>query len=343
MNQLKKTAGAGRALLTMLCLMTLCVMACENPSGGGGGGGGLAAAGALWTPSLNGVNVPFRYVPAGSFQRDGTATNVSVITRGYWMSETEVTQELFQAVMGTKPSYFDGSSGDTPAKDTPTGEVQNRRPVERVSWFHAIAFCNKLSIANGKEPVYSVSGVSDWVGLAYGSIPTTWYPGHPGEPGDWDWDAWSAAAWDKTKNGYRLPTEMEWMWAAMGADTSVQPNRTGYTKAFAGSTGSNSIGDYAWYDTNSDSTHEVGKKSANELGLRDMSGNVREWCWDWESDFYLTGKKTNYDGAVSGMSRVERGGGWISDTSDCAVSYRGEDGADPEITRHNLGFRVVCP
>jgi formylglycine-generating enzyme required for sulfatase activity len=213
--------------------------------------------------TLNGVSVPFRFVPAGSFQRDGTAANVSVITTGYWMGETEVTQELFQAVMGTNPSS--GSSGAA------GGETQNRRPVDYVNWYAAIAFCNKLSIANGKDPVYSVSGVSNWAGLAYSGIPTT------------SNTAWDAATMDTAKNGYRLPTEMEWMWAAMGADMENpgQRNTSGYSKAFAGSTGSNSLNDYVWHSINSGvQSHEVSKKAANELGLYDMSGNVMEWRWE---------------------------------------------------------------
>jgi formylglycine-generating enzyme required for sulfatase activity len=200
--------------------------------------------------------------------------------------------------------------------------------VETVNWYHTIAFCNKLSIANGKEPVYSVSEVN-WSTLVYSDIPTS------------SDAAWNAATWDTSKNGYRLPTEMEWMWAAMGADKSAQPNTTGRTKAFAGSTGTNSIGDYAWYTTNSGSkTHEVGKKTANELGLTDMSGNVWEWCWDRYGS-YPSGEESDYAGANSGTYRVERGGGLGSNASSCAVSFR--DVNDPDDGFINLGFRVVCP
>ena len=79
---------------------------------------------------------------------------------------------------------------------------------------------------------------------------------------------------------------------------------TGYLKAFAGSTGSNTIGDYAWYYSNAGSTtHPVGTKPANELGLHDMSGNVWEWCWDWWGAPYPTGPLTNYRGAASGTYR----------------------------------------
>jgi formylglycine-generating enzyme required for sulfatase activity len=236
------------------------------------------------------------------------------------MSETEVTQELFQAVMGTNPSSFSSGAAE--------GETQNRRPVENVNWYDAIAFCNKLSLANGKEPVYSVSGVTDWAGLAYGAIPPD------------DNAAWNAATWDKSKNGYRLPTTTEWVWAAMGADKTIQPNTTGYDKDFAGSDGTNSIGDYAWYDTNSGSkTHEVGKKLPNELGLRDMSGNVWEWCWDRWS--YPSGETTDYDGADSGTNRPFQGGGWYFSASYCAVSIGVS--SSPNSRDNYLGFRVVCP
>jgi formylglycine-generating enzyme required for sulfatase activity len=286
--------------------------------------------------TINSVNVPFRYVPAGSFmlRQDGSGNTppdlTMIITQGYWMGETEVTQELFQAVMGTNPSYFDGTAGGTPAKDTPAGETQNRRPVENVSWYDAIAFCNKLSLADGKEPVYSISGISDWAGLTYSTIPTS---------DDADWDA---AAMDTGKNGYRLPTEMEWMWAAMGADKTVQPNVTGYTKAFAGSTGSNNIDDHAWYDSISGSkTHEVGKKTANELGFHDMSGNVWEWCWD-RKDHYPAGEQTNFAGVSSSFTdRVMRGGSWLENEDKCAVSFRVYSG-EPGFGNSNWGFRVVC-
>jgi formylglycine-generating enzyme required for sulfatase activity len=200
--------------------------------------------------------------------------------------------------------------------------------VERVSWYDAIAFCNKLSLANGKEPVYSVSGV-DWATLAYDEIPTS------------SDAAWNDATWNKTKNGYRLPTEMEWMWAAMGANKTARPNTTGYSKTFAGSDGINSIGDYAWYPGNATGkTHEAGKKSANEIGLKDMSGNVWEWCWDRWGSSIPDGTQTDYDGA-SDADRVIRGGSWYDDESCCAVSFRYI--YYPYLRYDGLGFRVACP
>jgi formylglycine-generating enzyme required for sulfatase activity len=145
---------------------------------------------------------------------------------------------------------------------------------------------------------------------------------------------------DLSKNGYRLPTEMEWMWAAMGADKTAQPNTSGYNKAFAGSTGSNSIGDYVWYNSNSSSkTHEVGKKTANELNLSDMSGNVYEWVWDWYGS-YSSGTLTDPAGPASGTNRVIRGGGRSSDASSCAVTYR--NAYAPNFRDRDFGFRVLA-
>jgi formylglycine-generating enzyme required for sulfatase activity len=182
--------------------------------------------------------------------------------------------------------------------------------------------------------VYSVtvSGVEvDWAALLYGAIP-------PANDNDWN-----AATRDTTKNGYRLPTEMEWMWAAMGADRTSQPNTTGYSKTYAGSVeaGTANLGNYAWYYDNSDSkTHEVGKKAANELGLKDMSGNVWEWCWDWYNS-YPAGERTDYAGAASGSYRVHRGGSWGNNASNYTVAVRGY--GNPNGWDLSIGFRVVCP
>jgi formylglycine-generating enzyme required for sulfatase activity len=262
--------------------------------------------------TIGGVSVPFRYVPAGRFQRDSKLTNITVISKGYWMGETEVTQELFQKVMGVNPSYFDGSSGANPAKATPRDEIQDRRPVESVNWYAAIAFCNKLSLLDGKEPVYGVNGISDWEDLAYDNIPTS---------DDSDWDA---AEMDTSKDGYRLPTSMEWMWAATGANTTTQPNTTGYRKPFAGSSNKdNYLDNCAWLRGNSNETHQVGKKNANELGIHDMSGNVGEWCWD-------------RDGA---NLAVVRGGSWFDNASKCAVAE--QSGVSANESDYRYGLRVV--
>jgi formylglycine-generating enzyme required for sulfatase activity len=303
-----RTKAAGTLLLCAVLALAGCDNGSSPGSGGDSGGDTTYAPGALMTRTVSGKEIKFRYVPSGSFRRDSMAANVTVITQGYWLGETEVTQELFQAVMGT--------NWDREAK----------HPVNAVAWFEAIAFCNKLSVADGKNPVYSVSGISDWANLAYSSIPKS--------SGDVPW----YVTQDLNKNGYRLPTEMDWMWAAMGADKSAQPNTSGYYKPFAGSNGSNSIEDCAWY---SDMLHEVGKKTANELNLFDMSGNVYEWVWDWYDRSYLpSGELTDFAGPAFGTSRVLRGGSAGVNASGCTVASRRFE--DPNLRYNDIGFRVLA-
>ncbi|MBU1241739.1 SUMF1/EgtB/PvdO family nonheme iron enzyme [Myxococcota bacterium] len=258
------------------------------------------------------------YVPAGTFQRDATVTNLSVVS-AFHMSQYEITRAQWTAVTGwTDPSNVTYSSGTSD-------------PVQMVSWYDAIAFCNKLSLLEGLTPVYSVSGV-DFSTLTYAQIPAS------------DNATWNAATANWAASGYRLPTEMEWMWAAMGADTANPGavNTTGFAKAFAGSTGSNLIGDYAWYGLNSASkTHPAGTKLPNELGLYDLSGNVWEWAWDWYTSSYPTGTQTNYRGTASGINRVRRGAGWEVNASFCPVANRNY--YYPYGRDYVIGFRVARP
>jgi len=274
----------------------------------------VATALLFWGCSIGGGDTPpsmdyssptigtLKYVPAGTFQRDSDPGNTSTVS-AFRMSEYEIGRMQFYLVMGADPSEIACSSGIND-------------PVQMANWYHAIAFCNKLSIAEGLTPVYSVSTVSDWEALAYASIP------------DYSDAGWSGAAADWDADGYRLPTEMEWMWAAMGADTADPGavNTTGYSKAFAGSTGTNNFGDYAWYSSNSGgTTHPSGGKSPNELNLYDMSGNVSEWCWD----------------VLGVFPRIHRGGGWNLSDALCAVGLR--NSSDPGLGNVSIGFRVVRP
>ncbi len=272
-----------------------------------------------WGENYTSANIgEMLYVPSGTFQRDSTATNMSQVS-AFRMSQYEITRAQWTAVTGwADPSDVADSSGTSD-------------PVQKVNWYAAIAFCNKLSLLEGLTPVYTVSGV-DFTTLTYAQIPTT---------SDATWNA-ATANW--AANGYRLPTEMEWMWAAMGADSASpgMTNTTGYAKVFAGSTGSNVIGDYAWYSANSGSkTHPVGTKLANELGFHDLSGNVWEWAWDWYAASYPAGTVTDYRGPGSGTNRVGRGGGWGSAASGCTVASR--NGSNPINRSNYFGFRVVRP
>jgi formylglycine-generating enzyme required for sulfatase activity len=132
---------------------------------------------------------------------------------------------------------------------------------------------------------------------------------------------------------YRLPTEAEWEYAARGGVKSH-----GYDYS-----GSNIIGDVAWYcDNSGKNTHPVGTKSPNELGIYDMNGNVLEWCGDWFSEeYYSSSPLNNPTGPSSGSYRVFRGGGWYNYAPNCRVASRA--GYSPSYRGSNVGFRVVHP
>ena len=133
-----------------------------------------------------------------------------------------------------------------------------------------------------------------------------------------------------TGRNFRLPTEAEWEYAARGGNQSCRYKYSGKIK----------LDMVAWYQDNSgDTTHPVGQKSPNELGLYDMSGNVYEWCQDWYDNHYRSGSQINPEGPSSGAHRIIRGGCVASSTGDCRVSSRSSE--DPRGKNSSLGFRLA--
>jgi len=251
-------------------------------------------------------------IPAGTFTM-GTVSGGNdderpvrqVTLSAFKMGKYEVTQEQYQEVMGENPSSF----GSNPA----AGELQGKRPVENVTWFDAIEFCNKLSVKEGLTPVYTITGRN----------PSTGYP---------ITDATVSANW--SNNGYRLPTEAQWEYAC----------RAGSTTDWTFGNDQNQLINYAWYGANSNyMTHQVGKKTANAWGLYDMHGNVYEWCWDWFGSSYYgeSGNTNNPMGPASGPDRVRRGGSWFNSAGYTRSAYRFI--FNIVFRNSELGFRVVRP
>jgi formylglycine-generating enzyme required for sulfatase activity len=218
----------------------------------------------------------------GHWASDETPTHEVTIS-SFYMGKYEVTQTLYQKVMGKNPSYLKGDN----------------LPVERVSWYDVIEFCNAMSKRQGLTPTYTISGAD--------------------------------VTCDFSKNGYRLPTEAEWEYAAGGGAS----NRT----KFAGTNIEFHLDNYAWYSSNSENKiYPVGTKQPNSLGLYDLTGNVWEWCWDWYGSYSST-SQINPTGPASGSSRVIRGGSWYSSALMCRVVNRYN--SDPSHRSAGNGFRFV--
>ncbi|MCL2762849.1 MAG: formylglycine-generating enzyme family protein [Treponema sp.] len=273
-------------------------------------------------------------IPAGNFLMGSPANepdrasienyrtvNDGIVTMsGYWMSRYQITQEQYEAVMNTNPSAY--SSGGLNAAAVAELDTSTF-PVERVSWYDALVFCNKLSEMEGLTPAYE---------MQTGANPNIWST----DPVDWG-DIpiainarWDAARMVTASTGYRLPTEAQWEYAC----------RAGTTTAF--NTGSNTISDFTgWYNENSGAqTHQVGLKPPNAWGLYDMHGNVWEWCWDWFENNYLE-ESDDPVGPSTGTQRVYRGGSWENSGGNIRSAVRFRNA--PTERSSVLGFRIVLP
>ena len=205
--------------------------------------------------------------PTTESGRGGDETQHSVtLTTDFWMAESEVTQRQYRNLIGSNPSSFKG----------------DELPVENVSWFEAVTYCNALSVKEKLQPCYQINGTT--VGWADGVKCT----------------------------GYRLPTEAEWEYAA----NPVTPPRTIY----AGSDSVDGVAWHS--GNAGSTTHAVKTKTANGRGLYDLSGNVWEWVWDWYQGNYEALPPTDPIGPSTGAYRVFRGGSWSYAAADARVARR---------------------
>jgi formylglycine-generating enzyme required for sulfatase activity/serine/threonine protein kinase len=198
----------------------------------------------------------------------------------FFLGKTEVTEEQYQSVTGNNPSWFSRTGGGNDrVGDRSTGEY----PVQNVSWFDAITFCNALSEKDGLKAYYSISESDVKTREIHGT-------------------------------GYRLPTEAEWEYSCRARTKTMfsfgdDPSELGNHAWYSGNS--------------AQATHPVGLKRANDFGLDDMHGNVWEWCFDWYSDkYYSQSPEVDPRGPEGAAARVLRGGSWGNDPRNCRSAGR---------------------
>ena len=204
---------------------------------------------------------------------------------------TPVTRHLYQQVIGKDPGWPEGAADE--------------RPVNRVSWYDAIAFCNRLSERNGLTPCYET--------------------GEAQKGGESE----RRVRWNQAADGYRLLTEAEWEYAC----------RAGSTTRYSFGDDESDLSRHAWYSQNAGNEPQpVGQKEPNAWGLHDLHGNLWEWCWDWRGP-YPDAAQENPSGSESGAFRVLRGGAFVNRAEYLRSADRFWDW--PEFAIQFVGFRCA--
>ncbi len=283
---------------------------------------------ALNVKSKNVGGVDLIYITPGSFTRgapgkgqDYSPARKVFVSQGFWIGKYEITQGLYERITGRNPVVNSGYGQDSSL------------PVYNISWYDAVEFCNMLSIKNGLEPAYDI----DKVKLDRSNV----FP--------FDRFKWTVKLIEDS-NGFRLPTEAQWEYAARAS--SKARFYWGYGLSWKTS------GRYSWHLFNTGKRRykrklfwwvkyhkvkPVGRKRANRWGLHDIAGNVSEWCWDrYSKNYYRDKNRTDPMGPVGEFNyRVLRGGSFLDSPADLAVYRRWP--MSPCERRATNGLRVILP
>jgi len=251
-----------------------------------------------------GPALPMVLIDPGSFQmgspveepgrQDDESQHLVKLTRGFWIAKTEVSQALYEEVVGINPSRW----------------ISPLRPVENVTWFDCLHFCNQLSKLHGFQPAYVITEEN--------------------------------VDWNSAADGYRLPTEAEWEYAGRAGSSAMFSFGDDSTQLHLYGNYCDRTCERTWRDTTQQDgyfhTAPVGGFKPNAWGLHDMHGNVWEWCWDWWEPFEARAL-VDPKGPLVGSHKTERGGCWEVGPEMCRLAYRHY--VEPDQKRSYLGFRIV--